>query len=163
MKILRLLKWSPILMAGVFVIAGHGNAEFDKPIKLHPEYLKKHQWISVDDQGNPRVVNHQTCKLIFSDNHAFELRKTFEFSGSTFRMPGKYYMQDSSIKLKNLAATQTIGKAYISGDCQLCIQWNQCEMLYGEGIETFRIKKSYRESSNSFKLAARLLNYLDFN
>ena len=163
MKAVQFLKWSSVAVAGVFVISSLKGPEYHKPIKFNPDYLKSHKWISVNEQGKPRTSNHQTCKLIFLENQDFELRKTFEYSGSTFRTPGKYFMQDSFIKLKNLTGTQTLGKAYIFEDHHLRIEWKNCNAIYGEGMEMFRIEQACRKNSNNFQFSAEMPNLFNFN
>ena len=162
MKVVQFLKWSPLVIAGIFVISSQSGSEFNKPVKLTPEYLKNHKWVAVNENDNPRTLNHQTCKLIFFENHDFEIRKTFEYSGSTFRIPGKYFMQDSAIRLKNLTGNQTIGKAYIFEDYQLRINWKCCHTIYGEGTENFLNEESCSGSSNNLQFTARMLNLFNF-
>ena len=67
---------------------------------LNKEYLKKMVWISVDKNGNPRVKDLQKCTLVFLSNNEYEVRKTFEYSGSTFRNTGINEITDRLIKLK---------------------------------------------------------------
>ncbi|MGM0531889.1 MAG: hypothetical protein ACQER7_11110 [Bacteroidota bacterium] len=163
MKALRFLKWTPIVMAGVFVISSQNNFETQKPIKLTYKYLKDHTWISVNEKGRPTTANHQTCKLIFLEDQDFELRKTFEYSGSTLKTPGRFILQDSIIHLKNLSGSQKVGKAYIHKGYQLRIEWDHPNSIYGRGTETFQQESTLTEKSYSQEFSTRMLDFLNID
>jgi|GEM_PF-4948654 len=163
MKASGYLKWAPIVIAGIFLISIQKNHKPNDAIQFNPEYVEKHTWILVNDQGIPSTSDHQTCRLVFMGGNEFEMRKTFEYSGSTFRLPGKFFMQDSAIKLKNMTGARKIGEAYIVKEDQLHIEWNHFYSLYGEGKETFLPEASCRESSKNCQFIGKMLNLLSPN
>ncbi|MBS3771519.1 MAG: hypothetical protein V5A47_01730 [Bacteroidales bacterium] len=163
MKALKLLKWIPIAMGGIIIISSQYNSTTKKNIQLTHNNLKDHTWTSVNEKGNPAIVDHQTCKLIFFDNQDFELRKTFEYSGSTFRIPGKYTLQDSIMHLKNLIGSHKVGKAFVHNGHQLHIEWDHQSVLYGKGTETFQPKSNFTENSDSRKFPARMQSFLNID
>lgn len=163
MKASGYLKWAPIVIAGIFVISVHKNHKPKDAIQFNPEYFENHTWILVNEQGKPLTSDHQTCTLVFLDNNEFEMRKTFEYSGSTFRLPGKFFMQDSTLKLKNMRGNRKIGEAHIVKEDQLHIEWNHFCSAYGEGKETFLPEASFGESSNNYQFMGKLLNLLNPN
>ena len=163
MKVFRILKWTPVILAGIFVISSqytsqdHSNSQ--KPIKLSTQGLKENIWVSVDQDGKQKIIDHQTCELIFLEDQYFELRRTFEYSGSTFRTPGKYSIEDSTIHLKNLTGSTALGKACIFENHHLRIKWDNSNTVYGKGIETFRTKRSCKKKSINQQLSAGMQHF----
>lgn len=150
-------------MAGIFVISSQNNFTTKKPVKLSHNNLQAHTWTAVNEKGRPTIADHQTCELIFLEGHDFELRKTFQYSGSTFRIPGKYILQDSIIHLKNLTGSHKVGEASIHDGHQLHIKWYHHNSLYGKGIEMFQPKSNFTEKSHSRNFPARMLSFLNID
>jgi hypothetical protein len=101
--------------------------------------LTGYKWVLVDNYGNPKCINHQRSNLVFLENQNFEMHKTFEFSGSTFRIPGKYYRKDSIIHLTTLNGSFTIGQINVMHDGQLKVQWKKSSSLFGKGTEKYKL------------------------
>lgn len=97
-------------------------------------------WLSVDEEGEPKVKDFQKCKLHFLSRQKYEIRNTFVFSESTFRNPGTYEVQDSLIKLKSMNGSEIIGKLYLHHSGKIKIEWNS-EGMYGEGKDIFMRKE----------------------
>jgi hypothetical protein len=163
MKASGYLKWLPIVIAGIFAISIQKNHKSNDAIQFDPEYFENHTWILVNEQGKPLTSDHQTCTLVFLDNNEFEMRKTFKYSGSTFRIPGKFIMQDSTLKLKNMRGTQSIGEAYIDDKNHLLIKWNHLHTIYGKGTETFMTEASCVKKPYNQQFTRKMLNYFKPN
>lgn len=114
------------------------NTDSQISLRLKKEYLKDKIWLSIDSKGNPRIKNHQKCSLVFLENNEYEVRKTFEYSGSTFRNPGTYLIKDSLIQLRSFNGEEHLGNVYIYDRNKLKVKWLQAEVQYGKGVDIFK-------------------------
>jgi len=127
-----------LLITTFLLVSCEKNDKSEITVKLKNDYLKEQVWLSVDKRGEPKISDHQKCTLFFLNNNEYEIRKTFEYSGSTFRNPGIYVIQDSLIQLRSLDGTDHLGNVYIHQGSRLKVEWFESELTYGEGIDIFK-------------------------
>jgi hypothetical protein len=107
-------------------------------IQLTPDYLKGKSWVLVDNKGKVKTENYQKSKLVFLNEDEYEIHKIFEYSGSTFRSPGTYKIKDSMIQFRSINGLEKIGVAHIIDENRLQVEWEESDIIYGEGIELFQ-------------------------
>jgi hypothetical protein len=114
----------------------------DSEITLNPEknQISQSIWVLIDEKGEPKIKNYQICKLVFLNENEYEVHRTFEYSGSTFRTPGIYNLEDSLIQLKTLSGAEHIGNVYLKGKNKLMVKWLDASFTYGEGTELYARK-----------------------
>jgi hypothetical protein len=93
-------------------------------------------WLSVDKKGDPKIEDFQRCTLIFFKDNKYEIKRTFVYSNSSFRNPGRYEVRDSVIMLKSLNGRKLLGNLYIQKNDQLLLKWKKAA-LFGEGTGRF--------------------------
>ncbi|MFO8236611.1 MAG: hypothetical protein R6U04_14535 [Bacteroidales bacterium] len=121
----------------VFLPSCENDSRSDIDINLHQKDIQGTSWFMVSNDGEPKVENHQKSELFFLEDNEFELRKTFEYSGSTFRSIGKYDIKDSMIRLESMNGSLQLGEGYLYGE-KLEVQWKDSIETYGEGTDYFK-------------------------
>ena len=131
-----------ITMLAILVIFNGCENEPVPKIKtnLNSDVISNTVWLSVDENGEPKIDDYQKCKLLFGDKEKCDIQKTFVYSESTYRNPGVYEVRDSVIKLKSYDGSELLGRIYVLEDSQLRLEWNESTSL-GDGVEIFVKKK----------------------
>lgn len=129
------------LMFAVFFPGCEHNSQADFEIATNQKDITGTIWKSVDEDGETKIDNFQRSKLLFLNNREFELRRTFEYSGSTFRSIGRYEINDSVINLKSMIGSSQVGNAYIYNNGKLKIEWRDSYEAYGEGTDYYKISQ----------------------
>ena len=101
--------------------------------------LKKHIWVSIDHHGNPKTVNYQTRTIQFIPNQHFEVQRTFEYSGSTFKFPGKYIQEGDQLRLISLNGTE-LGLVSIKNHRYIKIKWLHPGLIDEKSTEIYKMK-----------------------
>jgi hypothetical protein len=114
------------------------RCENQKPPQLktdiNHESIKGSVWLSVDENGKPKIENLQKCKLVFLNNNEYEIKRTFVYSNSSYRNPGIYEIRDSVVVLKSLNGQEIYGNLYIHENNEVLIKWEEAA-LFGDGTE----------------------------
>jgi hypothetical protein len=155
MKKLKLFLWIPGIILILLIAAASINTKSEGSFELSNSYLKKHTWAYSYGKNQTETNGNSIRKIEFRDNQEFEVIKTFEFSGSVFRTPGKYLIKDSTVHLKTLNGSNDLGKAYINEQHQMKIKWSHSTFIYGKGTQIYRVEELPKNSRNrvfSFKL-----------
>jgi len=135
------LLWILPIFSAILLI--QSKMEPHKPsLELTHQTLQKHTWISVDEEGQSAGKGQQTRKIIFSGQGRFEIQETFEFSGSTFKNPGKYTLRDSIILLKTFKSEVQIGQISLQNGHQLRVDWKGTKNYHGKGVEIYKMHPS---------------------
>ena len=138
MHLRKTLFWTvPIFSALLLIQSNMGEPA--PSLRLDHQTLQEHTWIRVDDHNPEANKGHQTRKLVFTGRERFEIRETFAFSGSTFKNPGEYTLQDSIILLKTFDGKMQIGQLRLHKGRQLYIEWMDPKTLHGRGVEIYKI------------------------
>jgi len=129
------------ILAVLVIFIGCENEPAPKiKTNLNSDVISNTVWLSVDENGEPKIDDYQKCKLFFRDEKKCDIQKTFVYSESTYRNPGVYEVKDSVIKLKSFYGSEQLGKIYVLEDSQLRLEWNESTSL-GDGVEIFVKKK----------------------
>jgi len=143
MHIRKALLWIIPIFSAILLMQGKMN---DSPsaIQLNHKELQDHTWVLSKTNGDSNNEGHRSRKLLFKPNHRFVIIEKFEFSGSTFSIPGIYDLRDSTITLYSFNGETHIGTLRAKDSYRLCIKWIRPEAVKAAGLqsETYRMKSA---------------------
>lgn len=143
MHIRKVLLWAIPIFSAILLMQGKIN-DSSSTIRLNHKELQDHTWILSKTNGNSNKEGHRSRKLLFKPNHRFVIVEKFEFSGSTFSIPGIYDLRDSTITLYSFNGKTRIGTLRAKDSYRLCIEWIRPEAVKAAGLqsETYRMKSA---------------------
>lgn len=137
MTLRNFLKYITIILFTWVFVQCEKQSDAELSVKLKKELVSESEWVLVTEKGEPKVKNYQHSRLIFLESNEYEVHKTFEYSGSTYRTPGIYSLRDSLIQLKNMNGREHIGNLYLMSKNKFRIEWLKTSLPYGEGTEMY--------------------------